>query len=131
MSCTGALFLSLPVPLARIYSTDLDVLAVASALIPIAGVFQVFDGLQTVGGGILRGLGHTRTPMLVNLLGYWALGLPVSALLGFALHLGPAGLWWGLVLGLGVVATFLLVRVRSGLARQQTRVLIDLPATAP
>jgi len=131
MSCTGALFLLLPVPLAGIYTTDLDVLAVASALIPIAGVFQVFDGLQTVGGGILRGLGHTRTPMLVNLLGYWALGLPVSALLGFGLHLGPAGLWWGLVLGLGVVATSLLVKVRIGLARQQTRVLIDLPATAP
>jgi MATE family, multidrug efflux pump len=131
MSCTGALFLSLPTPLARIYTSDLDVLAVASALIPIAGVFQVFDGLQTVGGGILRGLGHTRTPMVVNLLGYWALGLPVSVLLGFVLHLGPAGLWWGLVLGLGVVATFLLVRVRTGLARQQTRILIDLPAPAP
>jgi multidrug resistance protein, MATE family len=131
MSCTGALFLSLPVPLAMIYTTDPEVLAVASALIPIAGVFQVFDGLQTVGGGILRGLGHTRTPMLVNLLGYWALGLPVSGLLGFALHLGPVGLWWGLVLGLGVVSTVLLVKVRIGLARQQTRVLIDLPATAP
>jgi len=67
----------------------------------------------------------------VNLLGYWALGLPVSVLLGFVLRLGPAGLWYGLVLGLGVVATFLLVRVRMGLARQQTRVLIDLPAPAP
>jgi MATE family multidrug resistance protein len=131
MSCTGALFLTLPGPLARVYTGDTDVLAVASALIPIAGVFQVFDGLQTVGGGILRGLGHTRTPMLVNLLGYWVLGLPVSAVLGFALDLGPAGLWWGLVLGLGVVAIFLLVRVRIGLARQQTRVMIDLPAVAP
>jgi Na+-driven multidrug efflux pump len=46
-------------------------------------------------------------------------------------RVGPSGLWWGLVLGLGVVATFLLVRVRLGLARQQTRVLIDLPAGAP
>jgi len=55
----------------------------------------------------------------------------VSADLGFVRHVGPAGLWWGLVLGLGVVATFLLVRVRLGLARQQTRVLIDLPAAAP
>jgi MATE family multidrug resistance protein len=91
----------------------------------------VFDGLQTVAGGILRGLGHTRAPMLVNLFGYWALGLPVSAYLGFVRHVGPAGLWWGLVLGLGVVATFLLIRVKIGLARQQTRVLIDLPAAAP
>jgi multidrug resistance protein, MATE family len=130
-SCPGITFLTLPGPLARIYTADPDVLAVASALIPIAGVFQVFDGLQTVAGGILRGLGHTRAPMVVNLLGYWVLGLPVSAYLGFVARVGPAGLWWGLVLGLGVVATFLLVRVRLGLARQQTRVLIDLPAAAP
>jgi MATE family multidrug resistance protein len=131
MSCTGITFLTLPGPLARVYTTDLDVIAVASMLIPIAGVFQIFDGLQTVAGGILRGLGHTRAPMVVNLLGYWVLGLPVSAYLGFAVRVGPAGLWWGLVLGLGVVATILLVRVRLGLARQQTRVLIDLPAGAP
>lgn len=131
MSCTGTLFLTLPGPLAGLYTRDLAVLGVAAALIPIAGVFQIFDGLQTVAGGILRGLGHTRAPMLVNLLGYWVLGLPVSAYLGFVLGLGPAGLWWGLVLGLGVVATFLLIRVRIGLARQQTRVLIDLPATVP
>lgn len=131
MSCTGLMFLALPGPLARLYTGDTNVLAVAAALIPIAGVFQVFDGLQTVAGGILRGLGHTRAPMVVNLLGYWMLGLPVSAYLGFVLRLGPAGLWWGLVLGLGVVATFLLIRVRIGLARQQTRVLIDLPAAIP
>ncbi len=131
MSCTGALFLAIPDTLAGLYTRDVAVLGVAAALIPIAGVFQIFDGLQTVGGGILRGLGHTRAPMLVNLLGYWVLGLPVSAYLGFGLGWGPAGLWWGLVLGLGVVATFLLVRVRIGLARQQTRVFIDLPAAVP
>ena len=56
--------------------------------------------------------------MLVNLLGYWFLGLPVSYLLGFRLGLGPIGLWWGLVLGLAVVATILLVRVRIALARR-------------
>ena len=131
MSCTAVVFLAAPGPLAHVYTTDLNVLQVATALIPIAGVFQVFDGLQTVGGGILRGLGHTRWPMMVNLLGYWMLGLPVSALLGLRLGLGPIGLWWGLVLGLGVVATSLLVRVRIGLARQQIRVFIDLPAAIP
>jgi MATE family multidrug resistance protein len=131
MSCTAALFLAVPGWLAGLYTGDITVLGVAAVLIPIAGVFQVFDGLQTVAGGILRGLGHTRAPMLVNLFGYWALGLPVSAYLGFVRHVGPAGLWWGLVLGLGVVATFLLIRVKIGLARQQTRVLIDLPAAAP
>jgi MATE family multidrug resistance protein len=132
MAVTAVVFLCLPGPLARLYTGDLQVVAIAAALIPLAGVFQVFDGLQAVGGGILRGLGETRVAMLVNLLGYWGLGLPVSYLLGFRVGLGPIGLWWGLVLGLAVVATVLLVRVRIALDRRQERVLIDRPgALAP
>jgi multidrug resistance protein, MATE family len=84
-----------------------------------------------VGGGILRGLGETRVAMLTNLLGYWLLGLPVSYVLGFSLGMGPVGLWWGLVVGLGVVATVLLIRVRMALAREQRRVRIDDTATQP
>jgi MATE family multidrug resistance protein len=125
MSLTGAVFLLFPEPLARLYSPDLDVLAVAAMLIPIAGVFQIFDGLQVVASGVLRGLGDTRGPMFINLLGYWALGLPVSLYLGFVARRGPIGLWWGLVLGLAVVAVSLLIRVRGRLARQQARVIID------
>jgi MATE family multidrug resistance protein len=125
MSITGITFLSLPEPLAWLYTRDLDVIAVAASLIPIAGVFQVFDGLQVVASGVLRGLGDTRAPMLANLLGYWVLGIPVSVYLGFVSQRGPAGLWWGLVLGLGVVASSLLLRVRAKLARQQPRVVID------
>jgi MATE family multidrug resistance protein len=127
MTATGILFLSLPRPLAELYSRELEVITVAALLIPLAGVFQVFDGLQTVAGGVLRGLGDTRVPMLVNLVGYWTLGLPVSYYLGFVAGRGPAGLWWGLVLGLAIVATFLLIRVRLRLARQQHRVMIDIP----
>jgi multidrug resistance protein, MATE family len=127
MSMTGILFLSVPHSLAELYTGELEVIVVAAMLIPLAGVFQVFDGLQTVAGGVLRGLGDTRVPMLVNLVGYWTLGLPVSYYLGFVAGWGPAGLWWGLVLGLAVVASFLLIRVRLRLARQQQRVLIDFP----
>jgi multidrug resistance protein, MATE family len=130
MSLTAAVFLSLPQPLARLYSRDLDVVQVAAMLIPIAGVFQVFDGLQVVTAGILRGLGDTRASMLVNLLGYWLLGIPVSVYLGFGVGLGPAGLWWGLVLGLAVVGTLLLARLRSRLAGYQPRVIIDSPPLA-
>ena len=90
-------------------------------------MFQVFDGTQTVAGGILRGLGETRVAMLVNLVGYWFFGLPVSYVLGFRSALVPVGLWWGLVLGLAAVATILLVRVRLALARERRRVLIDDP----
>jgi MATE family multidrug resistance protein len=131
MSTTAILFLTMPGFLARLYSTDPGVTALASVLIPLAGVFQVFDGLQVVAGGILRGLGETRVAMLVNLFGYWLLGLPVSWLLGFYAGWGPVGLWWGLVLGLGVVATVLLVRVRIALSRQRGRVLIDPLAARP
>jgi len=130
MSLTAIVFLTLPGPLARLYTTEAEVIAVAAALIPLAGVFQVFDGLQAVAGGILRGLGETRVAMLVNLFGYWGLGLPLSWLLGFRAGLGPSGLWWGLVAGLAVVATVLLVRVRIALARRRERVLIDRPAEA-
>ena len=96
-------------------------------MIPIAGVFQIFDGIQVVASGVLRGLGDTRAPMVANLLGYWLVGIPVSIYLGFVAGLGPAGLWWGLVLGLGLVGTSLLLRVRARLARRQVRVVIDTP----
>jgi MATE family multidrug resistance protein len=127
MAMTGAIFLSFPEDLARLYSRDPAVTGVAAILIPIAGVFQVFDGTQVVAGGVLRGLGDTRAPMIANLLGYWAVGIPVSLYLGFRAGLGPAGLWWGLVLGLGLVGVSLLLRVRSRLARRQRRVVIDTP----
>ena len=77
-----SLFLTAPGILAGSTPVTLR-LAVAASLIPLAGVFQVFDGLQVVAGGILRGLGETRVAMLVNMLGYWLLGLPVSYVLGF------------------------------------------------
>ena len=125
MAMTAALFLGFPEPLARLYSRHVEVIAVAAALIPIAGVFQVFDGLQAVASGVLRGIGDTRGPMLINLLGYWVLGIPLSVYLGFVAGLGPVGLWWGLVLGLGVVAMALLIRVRNRLARTHSRVVID------
>jgi MATE family multidrug resistance protein len=131
MTCTAVVFLTLPGPLTRLYTGDPSVTAVAVGLIPLAGIFQVFDGTQVVAGGILRGLGETKVAMLVNLFGYWFWGLPVSYLLGFVLGLGPRGLWYGLVLGLATVATILLVRVRLALARERRRVLIDHPPLRP
>jgi MATE family multidrug resistance protein len=125
MTLTGAVFLTLADELARLYTRDVEVIAVAVVLLRIAGVFQVFDGLQVVAAGILRGLGDTRAPMLICLLGYWVLGIPLSGYLAFAANQGPPGLWWGLVLGLGVVATMLLLRLRVRLAQRQARVVID------
>ena len=100
-------------------------LALAVLLMPIAGVFQVFDGLQVVAIGLLRGLGDTRVPMLVNIVGFWCIGMPASLWLGFGVGYGAVGLWWGLVAGLVMVATFLLVRVRQQEQRDLARVVID------
>jgi MATE family multidrug resistance protein len=125
MVASAAVMLTLPGPLARLYTTDAAVAALAASLIPIAGVFQVFDGIQVVSIGILRGVADTRTPMLVNVLGFWLVGLPVSAALGFATAAGPRGLWWGLTAGLVLVALVLLWRARRRLAGDVRRVVID------
>ncbi|HSJ62296.1 MAG TPA: MATE family efflux transporter [Gemmatimonadaceae bacterium] len=125
MATMAVVMLTMPELLARAYTSDRAVIALAAVLIPIAGVFQVFDGLQVVSIGLLRGLGDTRTPLIVNLLGFWLLGLPVSLWLAFRLDYGPRGLWWGLVVGLAAVAFALLSRVRARLSQEMRRLVID------
>ena len=125
MSASALVMLLLPMSLARIYTTDAGVAALAASLIPIAGVFQVFDGIQVVSIGILRGVADTRAPMVVNVLGFWLVGLPVSAALGFGAGGGPRGLWWGLTVGLMLVALILVWRVRRRLSGAVARIVID------
>lgn len=125
MGLTGILFLTLPGPLTALYTDDPEVVAVAVALIPIAGVFQIFDGLQAVAAGLLRGIADTVAPFLANLLAFWMIGMPLGIWLGFRTDAGPAGLWWGLVVGLGLVAIFLVARVRVRMRRELARVVID------
>jgi len=84
------------------------VLALGTSLLFVAAIFQLFDGLQGVATGVLRGLGDTRTPMLTNLAGHWVLGLPLGYSLCFVLGFGVIGLWIGLSAGLIVVGTVLL-----------------------
>jgi MATE family multidrug resistance protein len=121
--------LAAPGLIARIYTTDAAVTAVALVLIPLAGFFQVFDGMQVVCGGILRGLGDTHSPLIANILGFWVIGLPLGLWLGMRQGHGPAGLWWGLVVGLAVVGVGLLLRVRVRLRRTMRRVEIDYVAS--
>jgi MATE family multidrug resistance protein len=125
MAVSAIVMLAVPGTLAQAYTTDVAVAQLAATLIPIAGVFQVFDGTQVVSIGVLRGTGDTRTPMLVNVLGYWVIALPLSAWLGLHTKAGPAGMWWGLVVGLAVVAVILVSRVRSRLRGALRRVMID------
>ncbi|HYC52368.1 MAG TPA: MATE family efflux transporter [Gemmatimonadaceae bacterium] len=127
MLTTATLFLVLPRELSEMYTPDTAVIGIAATLIPIAGLFQVFDGLQAVGAGVLRGLGDTRVPLIAMLSGYWLIGIPVSVLLGFRTGMGPEGLWWGFVAGLASVAIFLLLRVRVLFRRGVTRIDVDAP----
>ncbi|MGK2935497.1 MAG: MATE family efflux transporter [Gemmatimonadaceae bacterium] len=125
MCVAAAVFLVLPLWLAELYSRDQEVVALAAGLIPIAGLFQVFDGTQVVSAGILRGIGDTRFPMIAAALGFWLVGLPLSLLLGFNARLGAEGLWWGSLAALMMVAALLLYRVRARLRRAMERVMID------
>jgi MATE family multidrug resistance protein len=125
MTLAAILFLLAPEALAGLYSDDAAVVSVAAGLIPLAGVFQVFDGIQVVSSGVLRGVADTRSPMVVNLLGFWCFGMPLSAWLGFRTGVGPVGLWWGLVLGLAIVAVVLLHRVRARMGSELRRIVIE------
>ncbi len=98
-------------PLAAFYSIDPDVVATAVAILPIAGAFQLFDGVQAVAFGVLRGAGDTRVPAVANVVGYWLVGLPVGGLLAFVAGWGPRGVWSGLAIGLAAVAALLLARI--------------------
>lgn len=108
MTCAAAIFLVTPRMLIGAFTTDAGVLAIGVKLLFVAAVFQLFDGLQGVATGVLRGLGDTRTPMLWNLAGHWLIGLPLGYALCFALGLGVLGLWWGLSTGLIICGIALL-----------------------
>lgn len=125
MAAMGSLMLLAPGLLASAYTDAPAVLGVAVALIPLAGVFQIFDGIQVVAGGILRGLGDTRSPMIINAIGFWLVGIPAGLFLGLRAGLGAPGLWWGLVCGLASVAVILLGRVRRRFRSRIERVRID------
>jgi MATE family multidrug resistance protein len=98
-----------PGPIMRGFTDQAPVVAAGAALLGLAAVFQLFDGIQVVATGALRGAGDTRTPMLANLAAHWALGLPVAWFLAFRAGLGVRGIWIGLSLGLIAVGIALLI----------------------
>jgi len=100
MSLAAAAFLLLPRALIGAFTSDPAVVSIGVSLLFVAALFQLFDGVQAVSTGTLRGLGDTRTPMLWNLAGHWFIGLPLGYTLCFTLGFGVIGLWWGLSTGL-------------------------------
>jgi len=114
MSCTAIVLFSVPRLIARVYSPQPEVIRTGATLLMVAAVFQLFDGLQVVATGALRGAGNTHTPMLANLFGYWLIGIPLGSFLAFKFHWGPVGFWSGLCVALIIIGS-LLVAVWSRL----------------
>ncbi|MGH9517401.1 MAG: MATE family efflux transporter [Terriglobales bacterium] len=118
MACSGLVFVSIPKVIARAFSPDPAVVQVGATLLLVAAAFQLFDGVQVVTTGALRGAGDTKTPMLANFVAYWFIGIPLGYFLCFRLGWGALGIWIGLCVGLMIIGSALLViwhkRVSSG-----------------
>jgi MATE family multidrug resistance protein len=117
MALMACLFLIAPRPVLSIWTTDPQVVALGTHILLLVAAFEVFDGIQSVATGALRGMGETRFPMWMNLGGYWILGLPLGAVLCFACGWGLTGIWTGLTVALISIAVVLLLRWRNDLRR--------------
>jgi len=115
MTCTAIVMWTIPRPIIGLFldthsAADAEVVGLAISFLAIAAVFQIVDGAQAVGSGMLRGLHDTKIPMLFAAFGYWVVGLAVALWLGFHRHKGGVGIWIGLASGLAVVAVLMLAR---------------------
>jgi MATE family multidrug resistance protein len=116
MGSAGVALALAPHAILRIYTSDVAVIACGTVLLRIAALFQLFDGLQVVATGALRGMADTRTPLVAHFAGYWLIGLPVAYALCFPLGRGIAGIWVGLSAALIAIGTMLVIvwRWRTG-----------------
>ena len=117
MTLAGITLLLIPRWIARIYTPDEKVIRNTAMLLAVGAAFQLFDGIQTVATGALRGAGDTRTPMLCHFSAYWIIGLPLGAWLCFARGWGAVGLWAGLSLALILIGIVLLIAWRHTVHR--------------
>jgi MATE family multidrug resistance protein len=110
MACTSSVFLLAPRSLIELFTDDPAITELGIRLLGIAAAFQLFDGVQGVAAGALRGSGDVRFPFAANVGAHWLVGFPLALLFGFRLGYGAPGLWWGLLAGLALVAALLLGR---------------------
>ncbi|WP_324288422.1 MATE family efflux transporter [Pedobacter sp. SL55] len=123
MSATALLFMLANNLLPYVYTSDTTVIGIAAQLLIIAGFFQLFDGTQVVGLGVLRGLGDVNMPTFITFLSYWVIGIPVGYLLCFKYGFGVNGIWYGLTFGLLTASILLFIRFQNRtkkLAAQKT-----------
>jgi MATE family multidrug resistance protein len=110
MACFGLIFVIFRNMLPKIYIDNIEVIQIAAHLLVVAAVFQVSDGVQAVGIGILRGLTDVKIPTVISFSAYWMIGIPCGYLLGFTFNKGVIGIWIGLLTGLTVAACLLTIR---------------------
>lgn len=110
MAVSALMYALIPRQLATLMGTPAEVLPLVVPLLMVCAVFQISDGIQGVGAGVLRGAGETRFTFYANVVGHYLVGLPVALVLGFGLKLGVVGIWWGLCAGLTAVALALFWR---------------------
>jgi MATE family multidrug resistance protein len=110
MSCTALLFVFANKLLPHIFISDPIVIEIAAQLLVIAGLFQLFDGTQVVGLGVLRGIGDVNIPTIITFLSYWIIGIPLGYFLGIYLGIGVKGIWYGLTFGLLTASVLLFFR---------------------
>lgn len=113
MTVTALLFIVANNVLPYLYTEDQEVINIAAQLLIIAGFFQLFDGTQVVGLGVLRGVGDVNIPTLITFIAYWIIGIPLGYLLGIVLGLGVNGIWYGLTFGLLTASTLLFLRFQK------------------
>lgn len=117
MGISALLFVVFNHYLPWIFTKDTAVITIAAQLLVIAGLFQLFDGTQVVGLGVLRGMGDVNKPTLITFVAYWIIGLPTAYLLGVVLDFGVQGIWYGLTLGLLSSSLLLYARYRKVASR--------------
>ncbi|HTN82832.1 MAG TPA: MATE family efflux transporter, partial [Sorangium sp.] len=109
--CGALLFTLIPRTLVGWFTTDAEVIRIGVQLLYVAALFQLFDGIQVVAAGALRGAGDVRFPFVANLTSHWLVGFPLTLVFGFALGLGATGLWWGVTAGLVLNSLLLVFRL--------------------
>lgn len=118
MIFTAILFATFNQYLPYLISKDIAVVQFAAQLLLIAGLFQLFDGTQVVGLGILRGMGDVNVPTVITFVAYWIVGLPAGYLMGIIFQWGIKGVWYGLTLGLLTSSILLNIRYRYMVERK-------------
>ena len=113
MSATALLFMLGNQLLPWLYTTDTRVIQIAAHLLLFAALFQLFDGTQVVGLGVLRGMSDVNVPTFITFIAYWIVGLPLAYWMGIYMGMGPSGIWTGLTLGLLVSAVMLYLRFNA------------------